>query len=219
VGLVGGVAESGVGAAALIAPEPTGVTKVGGAYLVAHGADTMGTSMAELVSGEHQEKLFHRAIRAGVGTVTENEAVATGAVIASEVGSLGVGIGVARGMAGATQPLRFTQTTASPAFSADGTFAGKTIGSLASELRSGEVVASQVPVSYVVIEGNTLVVNTRSSLALTRAGIPQSEWTWVNSTAREFEAIQERLLRNGLTSEGTPTIRITGMGGSASSLK
>jgi hypothetical protein len=49
----------------------------------------------------NSKKLFHRAIRAGVGTVTENEAVATGAVIASEVGSLGVGIGVARGMAGA----------------------------------------------------------------------------------------------------------------------
>jgi hypothetical protein len=98
----------------LIAPEPTGVTKVGGAYLVAHGADTMGTSMAELVSGEHQEKLFHRAIRAGVGTVTENEAVATGAVIASEVGSLGVGIGVARGMAGAVGETPAFVNLASP---------------------------------------------------------------------------------------------------------
>jgi hypothetical protein len=36
------------------------VTKVGGAYLVAHGADTMGTSMAELVSGEHQEMKLPR---------------------------------------------------------------------------------------------------------------------------------------------------------------
>lgn len=66
--------------------------------------------------------------------------------------------------------LRFSQTTASPYFSAEGDFAGKTIGSLASELRAGTVAAAEVPIGTVNIGGNTLIVNTRSALALTRAG-------------------------------------------------
>ncbi len=115
--------------------------------------------------------------------------------------------------------LRFSQTTASTAFSADGAFAGKTIGGLAADLRAGTVAASDVPVGYVNLGGNSLIVNTRSSLALTRAGIPQSGWTMIDMTATDGAAIQARLLRNGLTLEGTPTLRITGLGSGASSLE
>ena len=116
--------------------------------------------------------------------------------------------------------LRFSQVTASPRFSADGTFAGKTIGQLASELRAGSVSASDVPVGYVTTaEGTNLIVNTRSSLALRRAGIPQGEWTLLDQTATELPKIQERLMRNQLTGEGTRTLRITGIGKNASSLE
>lgn len=76
-----------------------------------------------------------------------------------------------------------------------------------------------MPVSYVNIGGNNLIVNTRSSLALTRAGIPQSGWTLIDATATDAAAIQARLLRNGLTLEGTSTLRITGLGRAASSLE
>ncbi|HEX4334487.1 MAG TPA: toxin TcdB middle/N-terminal domain-containing protein [Polyangiaceae bacterium] len=115
--------------------------------------------------------------------------------------------------------LRFSQTTASSAFHADGTFAGKTIGGLAAELRAGEITAGDVPLKYVTIGGNNLIVNTRSSLSLMRAGIPQSEWTLTNSTATDAASIEQRLLRNGLGSEGTTTLRITGLGKNASDLK
>ena len=77
----------------------------------------------------------------------------------------------------------------------------------------------QVPVGYVTIEGNNLTVNTRSSLALMRAGIAQSEWNLIDRTATDAAAIQDRLVKNGLTSEGTATLRISGSGGNASNLK
>ncbi|SPE54236.1 hypothetical protein SBV1_1780001 [Verrucomicrobia bacterium] len=68
--------------------------------------------------------------------------------------------------------LRFSQTTASPWFSAQGDFAGQTISDVAGQLRAGTMSAADVPVQVVTMDGNTLIVNTRSSLALSQAGIP-----------------------------------------------
>jgi hypothetical protein len=81
------------------------------------------------------------------------------------------------------------------------------------------VAASDVPVSYVDLDGYKLIVNTRSSLALTRAGGPQGGWTLIDATATDAASIQDRLLHNGLTPEGTLTIRITGAGSGASNLE
>jgi hypothetical protein len=66
--------------------------------------------------------------------------------------------------------------------------------------------------------GDTLIINTRSSLALTQAGIPQSQWSIVDMTgdAAVEATIAERLSNNGLTNSGTSTIRITGSGQSTS---
>ena len=118
-------------------------------------------------------------------------------------------------------PLRFAQIMASPEFSAAGDFAGRTIGEVAAALRSGALSPSQVPVRIIEREGTRLIVNTRSSLALTRAGIPQRLWNLINSTGdRDIEkAITKRLLRNGLTSKGTDALRITGLGKQASCLR
>jgi hypothetical protein len=116
-------------------------------------------------------------------------------------------------------PLVFSQTTASPFFHMKGSFAGRTIGGLASELRSGTLSPGDVPVGFVVLEGNCLIVNTRSSLALTRAGIPRSEWKLQDLTATETKNIQDRLVRNKLTAQGTDALRITHAGDEASNLK
>jgi len=118
--------------------------------------------------------------------------------------------------------LRFSQTTASPFFSEEGTFAGKTIGQLAQELRSGAISPKDIPIHVVDgADGVKLIVNTRSSLALTRAGIPQSSWNIIDMSANQTfrTSIGERLFRNGLTNQGTDVLRITGMGKGASSLK
>lgn len=69
-----------------------------------------------------------------------------------------------------------------------------------------------MPIDYIVREGNTLILNTRSAQALQAAGIPRSAWTAVNRTGQEmYEAmLTGQLQRNGLTSAGIPTVRPSG---------
>jgi len=105
-------------------------------------------------------------------------------------------------------------------FSSAGNFAGQSIADVAAQLRAGSLAVSDVPVQTVTIEGNQLIVNTRSALALMRAGIPQSEFNIIDMTgnAATESQIGQRLIQNGLTSSGTDVLRITGMGLSASFL-
>jgi len=114
--------------------------------------------------------------------------------------------------------LRFSQTTASPWFSGEGNFAGFTISDVASQLRAGTLSPSDLPIQTINVGGDTLIINTRSSLALSEAGIPQSQWSLVDMTgdAVTEAAIAARLAKNGLTNSGTPTLRITGSGQSTS---
>lgn len=123
--------------------------------------------------------------------------------------------------ADATAALRFSQTTASADFSVDGAFSSRTIGQVAADIRSGALNPSQVPVEYVEIDGTRLIVNTRSSLALRRAGIPPSQWTLIDRTGdpATMANITERLSRNGLDSSGADMLRVTGVGKSGSSLR
>jgi hypothetical protein len=120
--------------------------------------------------------------------------------------------GVAR--AASIEALNFSQTTASPWFSKEGTFAGLTISDVAAQLRAGTLSPSDLPVQTINMGGNTLIINTRSSLALTQAGIPQSQWVLVDMTgdAAAQAAIAGRLGQNGLTNSGTSTLRVTGSG-------
>ena len=114
----------------------------------------------------------------------------------------------------ANNTLSFSQTTASPWFSNEGTFAGLTISDVAAQLRAGTLSPADLPVQTIDMGGNTLIINTRSSLALSQAGIPQSQWALVDMTgdAAAQAAIAGRLGQNGLTNSGTSTLRITGSG-------
>ena len=58
-----------------------------------------------------------------------------------------------------------------------------TVGGVAAELRSGSMLASEVPVGIVNMSETSLIVNTRSALALTRARISRAEWSIVDVTA------------------------------------
>lgn len=117
-------------------------------------------------------------------------------------------------------PLKFTQATASPYFSIDGNFSGKSISDVADSLRNGSLSAADVPVEYVVRDGNNLIVNTRSSLSLQQANIPKSEWNMINKTGNESieTNISVRLQRNNLSNQGADVLRITGAGSDASTL-
>jgi hypothetical protein len=67
--------------------------------------------------------------------------------------------------------------------------------------------------NYIVRDGNTLILNTRSAQALEAAGIPRPAWNAVNRTGQElFESmLTGQLERNGLTSSGTATVRRSGL--------
>ncbi|AVK84465.1 hypothetical protein C3943_13235 [Lysinibacillus sp. B2A1] len=88
----------------------------------------------------------------------------------------------------------------------------KNVDDLVDALRNGEIKPSQVPIDYIEREGNTLILNTRSSIALTQAGIPRNQWNAVNRTGNEMyeQMLTDQLVRNKLTSSGTPTVRPSG---------
>jgi RHS repeat-associated protein len=106
----------------------------------------------------------------------------------------------------------FAQRTYSEAFSAEGTFSGRTIDEVAGALKSGELSTADVPIEYVEREGSRLIVNTRSAQALERAGVPRSQWRAVNQThdAATQARVTRQLQRNRLTNAGTKTVTSSG---------
>jgi hypothetical protein len=108
--------------------------------------------------------------------------------------------------------LRFAQITASPVFGAEGRFAGKTIGEVAGLLRSGALSIDDVPVRYIERGGVRLIVDTRSAIALKRAGIDPVKWHLldVSGEAKTVNEVLTRLANNRLTEEGTSVLRVTG---------
>jgi hypothetical protein len=88
----GGAAETIVGGAAILAPEPTMVTKVVGTAAVAHGADTFQAGVHQMFSGEQQRTLTSQGI--------EKVATAAGAsnpVAIGEWTDAGLGMGLSLG--------------------------------------------------------------------------------------------------------------------------
>ncbi len=83
------------------------------------------------------------------------------------------------------------------------------VDDLVGAIKNGEISPSQIPIDYVVRDGNTLILNTRSSQALTQAGIPRNQWNAVNRTGQDLyeELLTGQLTRNKLSSEGISTVR------------
>ena len=105
----------------------------------------------------------------------------------------------------------WAQKTFSGTFSAGGKFAGQTVESVVGGLRSGAISAADVSIDLIVRNGQTFILNTRSSAALMQAGVPRSAWNVVNQTGvSSFESmLTGQLERNGLIN-GTNTIRQSG---------
>ncbi len=114
----------------------------------------------------------------------------------------------------------YAQKTYSNTFSAEGrkiysNLAGKpinTIDDLVSAINSGKINVADLPVEYIVRDGNTLILNTRTSQALTQAGIPRSQWNVIDRTGNSLfeELLTGQLTRNKLSSEGISTVRPSG---------
>jgi hypothetical protein len=56
------------------------------------------------------------------------------------------------------------------------------VDDVAGALPSGGTSVNDVPIRVIMRDGNPLVLNTRSALALQQAGIPRSLWNVVNLT-------------------------------------
>lgn len=142
------------------------------------------------------------------GGINEDNTIAnffTGGIIAKYfIGKLAAS---AVGVEGAV----WAQKTFSGTFSAGGKFAGQTVDEVAGSLRSGALSAADVPINVVVRNGQTFILNTRSSAALMQGGIPRSAWNVVNQTGvSSFESmLSGQLARNALIN-GTNTIRQSG---------
>ncbi|MFC4420209.1 hypothetical protein ACFO7E_11985, partial [Cupriavidus pampae] len=89
-----------------------------------------------------------------------------------------------------------------------------TVDDLAEAITKGLVRPSQLPVDYVVSQdGTKLILNTRTSVALFRAGIPQSQWYGANKTGMQVpdmpagttfdDLAAAQLTRNNLPPTGT----------------
>jgi hypothetical protein len=109
---------------------------------------------------------------------------------------------------GVLQNANYAQRTFNSAFSSGGTFAGQTVEDVAAGLRSGTLSPADVPVQYIVQDGNTLMLNTRSAQALEQAGIPRAQWNAVDMTgdAAAQARLAAQLQRNGLPMQGIPTV-------------
>lgn len=92
-------------------------------------------------------------------------------------------LGIANSNGGVLAGAKFAQPTASAMFSSTGKFAGKSVDEVANALGSGSLHPADVPIEYAVRDGNTLILNTRSAMALEKAGIPRSNWNAINVTS------------------------------------
>lgn len=109
--------------------------------------------------------------------------------------------------------LGFSQTTASSTFR-NSPMTGRTIGDVSSALRSGAIKRGVLPVDVISRGGNSLIMNTRSSLALMRRDVSRADWAIndVTGDASMENVLTGRLASNGLTDVGTDMLRITGAG-------
>ncbi|HEM5648103.1 TPA: RHS repeat-associated core domain-containing protein, partial [Streptococcus suis] len=86
------------------------------------------------------------------------------------------------------------------------------VSDLANAIKNGKIDPSKLSIDYINRDGNILILNTRTSQALTQADIPRNQWSVIDRTGNPFfeEQLNGQLHRNKLTSEGISTVRIGG---------
>jgi RHS repeat-associated protein len=64
----------------------------------------------------------------------------------------------------------------------------ETIDDAVALLKDGTMKSNALPIDYVIRNNEVFILNTRSSVALTKAGIDRTQWKWVNRTGQnDFE--------------------------------
>jgi hypothetical protein len=222
----GGGLQVAAGAPMIAAPEPV-ATKAAGWTVIARGLDNIATGIVEMWTGESLETTTHEALEWGLKKAGATEKQANFGANVGEV-LLDLASGRPRHAPtgrGAVADANFAQSRirADETFSLEGQkkyseMAGRTIKNvddLASAIKDKLIVPSQAPVDYVNPTGNKLILNTRTSVALDRAGVPKNEWYGVDRTGQAVEGIpgityddlaKDQLKRNKLPPEGYPEI-------------
>lgn len=109
----------------------------------------------------------------------------------------------------------YTQKTISPYFSEGGTFAGKSLSEVINGVKSGSIPVSNLPINYIERNGVRLIDNNRSAYVLKEAGISEAKWNWQvanKSTTEVTSRIFQKLEKNGLTTAGTKTVKVSNGG-------
>ncbi|MGJ8664812.1 MAG: RHS repeat domain-containing protein [Patiriisocius sp.] len=103
----------------------------------------------------------------------------------------------------------WAQKTFKKTFSEEGLFNGAKVDDIVKQLESGNLKPGDVPIEVIVRDGNTLILNTRSSVALTKANIPRSKWSVIDKTGDIDSELRldKQLKKNKLDSQGTEKIR------------
>jgi len=128
-----------------------------GAMAVDDGFNPFGDPFAE--GGYYDEKDTTNQLSQGLGAFSRNTLI-TAATLPS---------------GGVLKNASYAQKIFGPGFSARGAFAGRTVKDVAAALRSGALKPKDVPIQYIVRDGQKLIINTRSSQALTQAGVKRGQ--------------------------------------------
>lgn len=202
-----------------------GASAVSGAVTAAMGAAGAAvglylTLQGAIISGALVGATGHIVYHLANGTQTS----LAGVLFAAEFGALLSGISYQIGVGtygtqkngGVLQKANFAQKTYSENFSKEGSqiysdLAGsqiKSVSDLAQAIKNGQIDYRDIPVHYIIRDGNTLILNTRTAQALTLAGISRDLWNAVDVTGIEqFEQmLTNQLLRNGLSSTGISSV-------------
>ena len=163
-------------------------------------------------------KIRNETVKSDVEVVrktTEDSVEDVGKSAAEDAGKV-----VESGTSSVLENANYAQKTYSNTFSPEGikkysSLAGEpinTIDDLVNAINTGKIKVKDLPIEYIVRDGNTLILNTRTSQALTQAGIPRSQWVSIDRTGNQLfeELLDGQLSRNKLTSEGISTVRPSG---------
>ena len=172
--------------------------------------------LAKEAGKEAAEKGAEKAAKEAAEKATEKTAKETAEKAAEEAAEKGI-------KSGGTSVLdnaNYAQKTYSDTFSTEGikkysNLAGEpinTIDDLVKAISTGKIKVEDLPIEYIVRDGNTLILNTRTSQALTRAGIPRNQWVSIDRTGSSFfeDLLDGQLSRNKLTSKGISKVRPSG---------
>jgi len=97
----------------------------------------------------------------------------------------------------------WAQKTYGKYFSEEGLFSGRSVEEVAGMIKNNKIKVEEVPIDVVVRDGQTFILNTRSSAALSKAGISRDKWKVNNRTGDSFfEGQLDSQLGRNKNSEG-----------------